>query len=189
MHRKIFFVSILFAALCLGAFSPAFAQEGASRVEMDAQGNKVLLGRITEKMLANDSAFLWFFTGVNRYRPDTAWTKYISAYRDSFDVVVFAGTWCEDSKRLLPQFYRVMLSSSYPASRIQLYGVDRQNHSPGGEEKPYDLVKTPTIILLRHGQELGRIVEKANRSVEADMVMILDRMFAPAEAEDSSSTP
>jgi hypothetical protein len=157
------------------------------KTEYNAAGDKVLIGRINEKMLANDSAFMWFFTGVNRYRPDTEWTKYISFYRDSFDIVAFAGTWCPDTKRLLPQFYRVMMASSYPMNRIKLYGLDEQKHGLGDVAQQYDIDKVPTIILLHQGKEIGRIEENVHRSIEADMVSILQKVFSP-EQQPADST-
>ena|SRR5690242_11584571 len=165
------------AAVWIGLQPQAKAQETyKSSVEQD--GQKVLVGRINEKILANDSAFAWFYSGVNKYNPDPKMIKYISAYRDSFNVVVFAGTWCPDTHRLLPQFYRVMLASSYPADRIQLYGVDRNNKALDGEAAKYKLEKTPTFIILRHGREVGRIVESVHRNMESDIVALLDKMVA-----------
>lgn len=181
MYRKIF-LSILFAAaMGLGAN----AQTGY-KTETDSAGNKMLVGKINEKILANDSSFRWFYYGVNNYKPDPAWTKYISFYRDSFQVVVFAGTWCNDSKRLLPQFYRVMLASSYPMDRIELYGVDHKLRALGEESAKYGLTKTPTFIFLRDGKEIGRIAERTQRGMDADIVSILQAAFTPGKAADNA---
>jgi thiol-disulfide isomerase/thioredoxin len=174
MIRKILLTSLLLASMV----SLAAAQQNYKTTHDDA-GNKVLIGPINEKILANDSAFMWFFTGVNRYHPDTAWTKYISFYRDSFDVVAFIGTWCPDSKRLLPEFYRVMMASSYPLNRIRLYGLDHQLHGLGDAATEYDIDKTPTFVFVHDGQVIGKIQDKIYRSMEADIVSILQRQFAP----------
>ncbi|GAA4301088.1 thioredoxin family protein [Compostibacter hankyongensis] len=143
-----------------------------------ASGEKVITGPLTMKALANDSAFGWFYTGVNKYKPDPALIKYISAYRDSFDVVVFAGTWCQETKDLLPKFFSTMLASSYPVARIHMYGVDQKLDMPGDEAKQLHLTKVPTFIVLRKGKEVGRIEERVQKSIEADLVAILDKMMA-----------
>jgi hypothetical protein len=181
MTKKIFltFGLMLSLAYCASA-------QQQYKTEYDAAGNKVLVGRINEMLLANDSAFLWFFTGVNRYKPDTAWTKYISYYRDSFDVVAFAGTWCLDTKRLLPQFYRVMMASSYPMNRIKLYGLDHQLHGLGDAAQQYDIDKVPTIVLIHKGKVIGKIEDKVHRSMEADMVSILQQTFAKEEPSETT---
>lgn len=157
------------------------------KTSVDSAGNKMLVGRINEKMLANDSSFRWFYYGVNNYKPDPAWVKYISFYRDSFDVVIFAGTWCNDSKRLLPQFYRVMMASSYPLSHIKLYGVDHELRALGEESSQYKVSKTPTFIFLRDGKEIGRITDKVQRGMDADIVSILQSAFGPPDNADVSA--
>lgn len=184
MYKK-----ILTASLALAFFATAARAQQTYKVSYDSLGNKVLVGQINEKVLADDSAFMWFFTGVNRYRPDPTWTKYISFYRDSFDVVAFAGTWCPDSKRMLPEFYRVMMASSYPLNRIKLYGLDRQLNGEGGAEKTYQVTKVPTFVLLHDGKEIGRITDRVQRSMEADMVSILQRVFSPSADSTVVSTP
>lgn len=173
MHKKIILSALFVAALAIGAKA-----QTSYKTSVDSIGNKVLVGKIDEKVLANDSAFRWFYYGVNNYKPDPAWTKYISFYRDSFDVVVFAGTWCNDSKRLLPQFYRVMMASSYPLSKIKLYGVDHQLRTLGDESSQYGLTETPTFIFLRDGKEIGRITDKLRRGMDADIVSILQSSFS-----------
>lgn len=175
----------MLTTLLVFSLACALHAQQSYRTQTDSLGNKVLVGQIDEQTLANDSAFLWFFTGVNRYRPDTAWTKYISFYRDSFDVVVFAGTWCPDTKRLLPQFYRVMMSSSYPVNRIKLYGLDHQLHGLGEAAQQYDIDDVPTFIFLRQGKEIGRINDRLQRTMEQDIVSILQRSFAPESAENT----
>ncbi len=154
----------------------AQAQDSLYRVSYDHEGNKVLTGRISESLLANDPAFPWFYSGVNSYSPDTAMIRYISAYRDSFNLVVFAGTWCPDTKHLLPKFYRVMIASSYPLNRILIYGVNPDKKALGDETEKYQITNVPTIILLYHGREVGRIVESARKNVETDLVGLIYRM-------------
>lgn len=175
--------NLMLTAVLVFSLTCAVHAQQTYRTQTDSLGNKVLVGQIDEQTLANDSAFMWFFTGVNRYRPDTAWTKYISFYRDSFDVVVFAGTWCPDTKRLLPQFYRVMMNSSYPVNRIKLYGLDHHLHGADAATQ-YDVDDVPTFIFLRQGQEIGRIKDRLQRTMEQDIVSILQRTFAP-ESQDN----
>jgi thiol-disulfide isomerase/thioredoxin len=164
--------------LFVAAAATGIKAQTTYKTSVDSAGNKVLTGKINEKILANDSSFRWFYSGVNSYKPDPAWTKYISFYRDSFKVVVFAGTWCNDSKRLVPQFYRVMLASSYPMDHIQLYGVDHQLRTLGDESSQYGITKTPTFIFLHNGKEIGRIAEKVQRGMDADIVSVLQGAFS-----------
>lgn len=154
----------------------ARGQDSLYHITYDTDGNKVLTGRITESMLANDPAFSWFYTGVNDYSPDTGMVHYISAYRDSFNLVVFAGTWSSDTKHLLPRFYRVMIASSYPLDRIQLYGVDPDKKGLGNETNKYHIINVPTFILMHRGKEVGRIVETVHTNIESDLAALIYKM-------------
>lgn len=169
-------LKILFLLTGLAAMLQVQAQE-SYKVSKDADGNKVIVGQMDMQQLANDSAFSWFYTGVNKYKPNQQLIKYISAYRDSFDVVVFAGTWCLDTRQWLPPFYRVMMASSYPMDRIHLYGVDHDLHALNDEAQNYHVTKTPTFLFLRKGKEIGRIEEQPkSTSIESDIVAIIDKM-------------
>lgn len=183
---KIRKIAFLLAGMLLFAFASRAQQTYKS--EMDNAGNKVLVGKLNLQLLANDSAFNWFYTGVNKYQPNKEWTKYIQYYRDSFSVVVFASTWDVNSKQLLPSFYRTMMGAGFPLNKIQLYGVDHDLHTLGDEAAKYNIKKLPTIIVLHQGEELGRIEAVPVQSVEANIVAILQKRFLPAQPDSSSVT-
>lgn len=172
----------IISLLCILTFSTmAFAQQNY-KVEKDHSGHKMLVGRLNMPLLANDSAFSWFYTGVNNYEPHEEWVDYIKYYRDSFDVVVFAGTWDTRSQQLLPVFYRIMMSASYPLDRIKLFGVDEQLHTLKEKATKYKVKKLPTIIIFdKAGEDLGRVEEMPINSVEANLVAILQTRFRPDE--------
>ncbi|HVB03464.1 MAG TPA: thioredoxin family protein [Chitinophagaceae bacterium] len=155
----------------------ARGQDSLYHTSWDGEGHKVLTGIITEPMLANDPSFSWFYQGVNDYIPDSKLVRYIGEYRDSFDLVVFAGTWCPDTWHLLPAFYRTMISAGFPLDRIRLYGVDTSKKTLGDETERYHITQVPTFILLYHGREAGRIVESAKGSIEADLASLIYNML------------
>lgn len=173
MFKKIFLLIFLAASF---AFE-AQAQSQQIKVEFDSAGNKILIGKINESMLANDTAFRWFYQGVNHYQPNADWINYIRYYRDSFQVVAFVGTWCPDTKILLPEFYRVMVGAGYPLNTLNIYALDEQLHGLGDEVRMFHVTKTPTFIFLHNGKEIGRINDHIQRSMEADIVSILQNTF------------
>ncbi len=175
----------LLAGLVLLAFT-TYAQQ-ASKIETDSAGNKNLVGKLDMQQLVNDSSFTWFYSGINKYQPDSEWVHYIKYYRDSFRVIVFAGTWDRNSRQLLPSFYRTMINAGYPLNKIMLYGVDHDLHTLNGEAKQYNIKKLPTIIVLYQNEELGRIEEVPVQSIEANLVAILQTRFTPKESRDTSS--
>ncbi|RPH38220.1 thioredoxin [bacterium] len=92
---------------------------------------------------------------------------------DSVSTIVFLGTWCPDSRREVPRFLKTADEAGIPSERIRLYALDRSKKSDDGLSEQYHIERVPTFIFLKHGEEIGRITEVPQVSVEADMVMIL----------------
>jgi hypothetical protein len=89
------------------------------------------------------------------------------------DFLVFLGTWCGDSRREVPHFLKIADTCGIGMSRIRLYGLDRSKKSADGLTDQYHIERVPTFIFLKNGNEMGRITEKPNGSLEADMLSIL----------------
>lgn len=97
----------------------------------------------------------------------------IKSVEDSVSTLVFLGTWCPDSRREVPRFLRVADDAGIPQERIRLYAIDRTKKSDDGLTEKYRIERIPTFIFLKHGEEIGRITEAPEKSVEQDMLMIL----------------
>ena len=89
------------------------------------------------------------------------------------DFLVFFGTWCGDSKRELPHFLKIADQCGIDSSRIRLYGLDRSKKSNDGLTDQYHIERVPTFIFLKNGGEVGRITERPNGTLEADILSIL----------------
>ena len=77
---------------------------------------------------------------------------------EDISVVIMFGTWCHDSKREVPKMLRILDSAGVGTEKISLIGVDTKKAEPKGREKLYNLRNTPTLILLKNGKEVGRII-------------------------------
>lgn len=53
-----------------------------------------------------------------------------------------------------------------------MYGVDLSKQEGGGLARQYDIQRVPTVIFLRGGKELGRIIEVPKDTMEADFLAI-----------------
>lgn len=89
------------------------------------------------------------------------------------DVLVFFGSWCSDSQRELPRFFKVADLIGIPDAKIRLYALDRSKKSPDGLTDLHGITRVPTFIFLREGREVGRITEAPQTTMEADMLTIL----------------
>lgn len=163
----------LLVLLSLGT-GPATRAQSDYSTSYDSKGTKILVGQIDEKTLANDKAFMWFFTRVDYYRPDTQMVRQIGTYRNSFYVVGFMGTWDSPSRQLVPQFYKVMLMAGFQQERITLYGVGHDRKTSDHLISRFRVKSLPTFIFIRNGSEIGRISGSLHTTMEGDILKILD---------------
>ena len=117
----------------------------------------------------------WFSNGYNDYITEKSLIKNITPLLEDIEVKVFIGTWCPDTKRLLPKLYKVLDEAGYERDRIFLYGLNKEKKSPKKLEQAYQIKYVPTILFFSEGNELNRIVEIPIESIEKDILKILRR--------------
>lgn len=128
-------------------------------VSYDHHNQKVLKGLIPRPDIETDTAFGWFKKNMQYGSADPNAIKTFKEKAGSFEVVVFCGTWCEDSQNLLPQFYRLVDKSGFPDSAITLIGLDRNKETLYNLHKVFNVKNVPTFIIMKNGKEAGRMVE------------------------------
>lgn len=79
-------------------------------------------------------------------------------------LLVFLGTWCADSRNIIPLLFDYLEKSQWSIKdKLSLICVDRAKQALiSGQEylpKAMQIEKVPTIIFLRNGKEIQRIVE------------------------------
>ena len=137
--------------------------------------DKILNGLITKEGLQQLPYKIWFNTNYKTYQVDNQTLQAIKKRKlKGLEILVFMGTWCHDSNREIPRLLKVAETMGI-ADQMTLYGVDTNKESKEGKESGFDLQKTPTIIFLKDGREIARILEKPLHSFEKDMVEILNR--------------
>jgi hypothetical protein len=107
------------------------------------------------------------------YAPDPAAIRSIRENAAGVDILLFVGTWCPDSRRHVPRFFKLMDQAGLPESQVTIYGVDRELDDGEGCAARWDVRHVPTIVFLRGGQELGRLVEAPAGTLEGDIARIL----------------
>jgi thiol-disulfide isomerase/thioredoxin len=135
----------------------------------------ILLGRTHYRVLQNSPQLVWFRQNYNAYQPNNSAIDALKGFPPDIRFIVFAGTWCSDTRDLLPPFYRVLDAAGINRNNVTLYFTDRDKHTPEGLENTYNVNRVPTFILLRNGSEIGRITETAQPSIEAELVNLLPR--------------
>ena len=120
---------------------------------------KVVRGMINKYQLQNDTAFKWYTPSQGYYKPDTATVNAFERAKGKYQFVVFGGTWCEDTQFILPKFFKLQEASGIPDESITMFGVNREKTSLGNITKAFNVTLVPTIIVMKDGKEVDRVVE------------------------------
>jgi thiol-disulfide isomerase/thioredoxin len=145
-------VSFSFAALA----TTAFAQP---EVTVESNGTKIIKGFISKNDLVSDTAFKWFAENQKSFTPNPDAVQSLTAAKDSIYILAFAGTWCDDTKTLLPKVYKTFDAAGFPVNHVTLIGVDRNKKSLNNLTETFAVTRVPTFIILKNGKEIGRVVE------------------------------
>ncbi len=164
---------LLISLLIVIIFSAAPAQTPS--VVMELSGTKVLKGFMQRNHLEHDSLFSWFKPNYDSYHIDSAAVKQIAPLAKDVRFVTVVGTWCGDSKREVPRMFKVLDAAGVAPDSVVLFGVDRTKKSDDGTTDQYNIMRVPTIIIIRDGMELGRIVEQPRNTLEQDFLRLLTR--------------
>ena len=142
-----------------------------------------LLGEINKKGLTAGNYNSWFEKGYRNYEPNQDWIDKIVKPLKAFEIVVFLGTWCGDSRREVPRFYKLLESINYPMNQLTVIAVSREpgiyKQSPNHEEKGLNIQRVPTFIFHKNGREVNRIIESPVKSLEEDMYSIIYDNYVP----------
>lgn len=107
-------------------------------------------------------------------QPDPEACKALAAVPPGAEVTVFLGTWCGDSLREVPRFWKAIdLAGTDVPFSIHYIGVDRQKKEPSAPVTNNDIRYVPTFIVYREGREVGRIVEESPHGIEKDLLALL----------------
>ena len=115
----------------------------------------------------------WFKEEYESYVIDEETLYLTSVIEDEIKIECFMGTWCEDSRREVPRFYKILDQIKFNEKNLKIVSVDKGKVSPGGEEKGKNIHHVPTMIFYSQGQELGRIIEYPVGTLEEDVVDIM----------------
>lgn len=165
MKQVLLIATVVFSSQIL------FAQ---TEVSKDESGNKVLKGFITRQELMTDSSFTWFAENQKDYKPDQNALQLLRANRDSINILAFGGTWCGDTKYILPKFFMLADAAGLSQDHITLLGVDHNKKTIQHMSEVMGITNVPTIIVMKNGKELGRVVEYGHTGLfDKDLAEIL----------------
>ena len=128
------------------------------QVFSERPNEKTYKGIISRDVLMADTSFTWLNSAKN-FVPEKSALDALRKGKDSIQLLVFMGTWCEDSHDVIPRLYSMTDAAGFSQDRITLIGVDRKKTTLSHLTEAMNIINVPTIIVMKRGKEVGRIVE------------------------------
>ncbi len=129
---------------------------------------------ITDKNAFKDDAYkYWFEDRYSEYETNKELIAKIKPIINNFSIKGFMGTWCGDSRRELPRFYKILEETGFNEEYFELIAVGRSKKTPDNLQEGLDIIRVPTFIFYKNGKEIGRFVEYPRESLEKDILKIL----------------
>lgn len=173
--------NVLLFALALVLTSPMAIAQSLNQEVNPSGKSPSLLGKINKEGLSGDNYESWFNKNYDSYTPNQNSVDSLESHLSKYTITAFMGTWCGDSKREVPKFYKVLEEANFPLERLTMVAVSRNRatykQSPGGEHEGLNIHRVPTFIIYKNGKEVNRIVEKPVTSLEEDLLNIVEKNY------------
>ena len=138
-----------------------------------------LIGTVKKTAFEKDSYKEWFLPNYKNYQVHKSLIRKVKKDLKQHQIKVFLGTWCGDSKREVPAFFKILDQVSFPESQLQIICLDNiesaYKKSPNGEEVGLNIHRVPTFVFYKDGEEVNRIVETPITSLERDISKIVTK--------------
>ena len=191
-HSRIFLLALIFLILATSAQAqaavvhlpngeaPAACRAGMRVYESDR--GKLLLGQVIK------SDFPRLLPGWNKeaesYSPLIEDVATLAAVKEDIEIICVLGTWCHDSQREVPRFWKILQEADNPHFELTMFAVGRSTDEKARDildnigfdvslRETYNVELVPTFIFLSDDVELGRIIESPETSLEQDAATIL----------------
>jgi hypothetical protein len=132
----------LLLLLTLSISLSAFSQH-QYEVLVEQPNEKTLKGIISRQVLLADTTFKWYAEALKGYTVRADAKEALGKQKDSIRLIVFIGTWCEDSHFIIPKLYATTDAAGFPEKNITLIGVDRQQDHPRQSHRSPECEKCP----------------------------------------------
>ncbi len=116
----------------------------------------------------------WFNDFYSYYETEKTIIEKLKPLLANVTIKGFMGTWCGDSQRDVPNFYKILDEADFNYKNLELIAVNRKKKAKG-LQSGFDISHVPTFIFYKNGKEIGRFVEHAleGSTVKEDFLKIL----------------
>ncbi len=172
-------LGLAFAALTLAACAaktpsaatPTPTPPAAAAPAKAPEASAPLTGHVTRAALEDYET--WKTLRAQDYTPDAAAVKAIAERGKDVRVLAIVATWCPDSRREVPRFFKIYDRAGLGMGTVTMVAVDRSKKDAEGLTVKHDILRVPTFVFFRGDAEIGRVVERAATTLENDIAMIV----------------
>lgn len=167
--------TILFISLLIFSFY-GFSQELNTVVYDDKANQDILIGYCNIEGFTSGSFNDWFQLEYDNYVADSETLSKIDSEKiENLEITIVLGTWCSDSQREFPRFYKILNIIGYSFDNLTIISVNRQKQAPDTHVAELNIELVPTFIFSINGKEIGRIIETPESSLENDFLKIINQ--------------
>jgi thiol-disulfide isomerase/thioredoxin len=132
-----------------------------------------IIGLFNREELSNTPHAEWFNQNYSDYNLDQETVNKLKPLFKNLEITVFMGTWCSDSRKEIPVFYKLIDQLNFNEDSIKLIGMTLEKTTPDSLELNQNIINVPTFIFKKRGNEINRIVEFPLETIEKDILEIL----------------
>ncbi len=147
-----------------------------NQITIDSKSGKPMLVGLCDRDAFVDTNFSWWFnSGYKFYYPADSVITLLSDIKLDYSIKIIMGTWCSDSRREVPRFYKLLDGLKFPETKVTLINVDRKKKGLDATVDDLNILLVPTFIIYNGSKEIGRIIETPITSLENDLLQILTK--------------
>ena len=109
------------------------------------------------------------------YNPKPEFIERLRSLTREVRIEIFLGAWCSDSKAHVSEYFKILEMADTPLIQTSFMAVPEDKTKRAAFYQGKDIQKIPTFIIFIDGLEKGRIIEVPTKSVEEDLVEIIER--------------
>ncbi len=162
--KNIFYFLIILISSCVSSNKFTLKKEGS---------DIILNGPVEKSYLNNPKQFPWFYYGYQAYQPKDSIINLLKPEASKLGFLIFAGSWCGDTQKEIPAFYKVADLMGVKVHQIQLIMVDRNKQTHFMKTSVLGIKPVPCIIIYKDSVEIGRFIESSKISMEVDLLKII----------------
>jgi thiol-disulfide isomerase/thioredoxin len=164
--KNLFYALLLILSSCSSSEKFTLKKEGS---------DIILNGPVEKSYLNNPKLFPWFYYGYKAYQPKDSILNLLKPEVSKLGFLIFAGSWCGDTQKEIPAFYKVADLIGVKDNQIQLIMVDRNKQTHFIKTSVLGIKPVPCIIIYKDSVEIGRFIESSKLSMEEDLYQIINQ--------------